>query len=90
MLFSLGWFGTIPYLGGIMLLLFKLFQGSEGRFDTFAGAARAIAVSSFLVQIGLNPLTMGSFAMVLWGFVGVGMAAHKYYLYQRTVERETG
>ena len=84
MLFSLGWFGTIPYLGGIILLLLKLFQGSKGRIDTFASAARAIAISSFLVQIGLNAVTMDSFAMVVWGFVGVGMAAHKYYLYQRT------
>ncbi len=83
MLFSLGWFGTIPYLGGIILLLFKLFQGSEGRFDPFASAARAIAVSSFLVQINLNAVTINAFAMVVWGFVGVGMAAHKYYLYQR-------
>jgi hypothetical protein len=88
MLLSLGWFGTIPYLSGIFLLLFKLFQGAEN-FDTFAIVARAIAVGTFFVQIGLNPVMNGEFAMPLWGFIGIGMAAHKYYLYKATEKDKT-
>ena len=88
LLFSLGWIGTLPYLGGIFLLFFKLLQSFETRFDTFASAARAIAISSFFGQIGFNPLMTGEFALVLWGFLGFGMAAHRYYWYQRITEPE--
>jgi hypothetical protein len=82
MFFSLGWFGTIPYLTGIGLLFFKLFQGSQDRFDSFASAARAIALATFS-QIGLNVVMTGTFGVVLWGFLGIGMAAHKYYCHQQ-------
>lgn len=85
MLFSLGWFGTIPYLSGIVLLFFKLFQSSEGHFDSFVSAARAIALGTFS-QISLNVVMTGSLGVVLWGFLGIGMAAHKYYWYQRTTQ----
>jgi hypothetical protein len=83
MLFTLGWFGTLPYLAGIGLLFAKLFQSSESRFDSFASAARAIAVSHFFVQIGLNPPMMGDFGMVLWGFLSLSLAAQKYYWHER-------
>lgn len=78
-LVALGWFGTIAYMAGVILILFQLFQGPESRFDLFASAARAIALSNFLVQTGLNPTSEGEFAIVLWSFLGMGMAARKYY-----------
>jgi len=87
MLFSLGWFGTIPYLAGISLLFFKLFQTSEIPSDTFAKAARAIAGGVFLGEAGaINLFDGGDITMPLWGFLGVAMAAHKYYFHQRTVK----
>jgi len=87
MVFSLGWLGTIPYLAGIILLLLKLFQSSEGNSDVFAKAARAIAVSIFIGGSGaINLFDAGDITMPLWGFLGVAMAAHKYYFHQRTVK----
>ena len=80
---SLGWFGTIPYLSGMVLVFFKLFQNSESHFDSFASAARAIALGTF-AQVGLNVVTAGAIGMVLWGFLGIGMAAQKYSSHQRT------
>ncbi len=87
MLFSLGWFGSIPYLSGIFLLFFTLFQSSAASFDPFISAARAIALAVF-AQMGLNVPTVEAIGMVLWGFIGIGMAAHKYYQYQRTIRLE--
>ena len=89
MLFSLGWVGTIPYLGGILLIFFSLFQGSEGRFDPFFSASRSIALAVF-AQIGLNSVLISIFGVILWGFIGIGMAGRKYYLHQNTVGRENG
>jgi hypothetical protein len=75
---SLGWFGGIPYLAGMGLIFFRLFQGTESRFDVFAGASRAIALGAFS-QIGLNVATAGAIGMVLWSFLGIGMAANQFY-----------
>jgi hypothetical protein len=79
--FTLGWFGAIPYLSGMILLLFNLFQGSQGRFDSFASAARAI-VLGILAQLVFSSVMLGLSGMVFWGFLGMGVAARKYYQHQ--------
>ncbi len=85
MLFALGWLGTIFYMGGIILLLFELFQGSESRFDLFASTARAIPTGIFF-QLILGPVMLGLPGLILWSFLGIGMAARKYYQHQRIAE----
>jgi len=81
-LLNLGWFGTIPYIGGMLLLTFKLFQSSEGKSDPFVGAVRAIILSC-LVRFPVNGVTGEASGMVLWGFLGIGMAAVRYYQHQQ-------
>jgi len=89
LLFGLGWLGTLLYLGGIFLILFKMLQSTEGRFDSFASAARAISIGVF-AQIGFNLMLIGSVGMVFWSFLAMSMAAGKYYSYQRTTELKRG
>ncbi|PSO64187.1 MAG: glucose-6-phosphate isomerase [Cyanobacteria bacterium QH_2_48_84] len=84
-LLQLGWLGTIPYVGGMFIIIFSLFQGSESRFDLFAAAARAIVVST-IVRIPMNSIMIDTSGIVFWGFLGVGMAARKYYQHQSTAE----
>lgn len=81
MLTELGWLGTIPYMAGMLLLIFNLFQGSEGRFDPFLASARAIVISC-LVRMPVNSAIGGSSGLLLWGFLGIGLAAKKYYQHQ--------
>ena len=83
--FTLGWLGAICYLGGIFMLFFSLFQATEVRFDPFMAAARAIS-SSCLVILPLNPSMLDIKGVFLWGFLGLGIAAHKYYQHQRSAE----
>ena len=83
LLLSLGWLGTIFYMGGMLLLLFELFQCSESRLDPFASTARAIALGIFF-QLILGSVMIEIPGVVLWGFLGMGMAARKYYQYQPT------
>ncbi|MDJ0732506.1 MAG: O-antigen ligase family protein [Nostocaceae cyanobacterium] len=80
--FALGWFGAIPYLGAIIILLHNLFQGSEGRSDSFASASRSICIAIFF-QLIFSSLMISLAGVVFWGFLGMGMAAKKYYLQQR-------
>ena len=82
MLYSLGSIGTFLYLSSIFLIFFNLFQSLEIRSDVFASAARAIALGSFS-QIGLNIVTSGIIGVILWGFLGMSIAAQKYSFYQR-------
>ncbi len=84
-LLDLGWFGTLFYLSGILLLLFSVFQGYETRSDQFACAARAIAFSTF-IQIPLGLPHIEAQGMILWSFLSLGIAAQKYNLYQKRLE----
>jgi hypothetical protein len=82
-LISLGWPGTICYVGGMLLLIFSLFQNSEGSSDFFLGTARAI-VMSCLVRIPVNGSAIaGVGGFLLWGFLGLGIASRIYYKHQR-------
>ena len=81
MLYSLGSIGTLVYLSSIFLIFFNLFQSLEIRSDVFASAARAIALGSFS-QIGLNIVTSGILGLILWGFLGMSVAAQRYSFYQ--------
>jgi hypothetical protein len=87
LLFLLGWFGTIPYFTGLLLLLISSTQTSAGGDDPFAAACRAIALGAF-AQIGLNETMLGPFGMVLWGFLGMALAAQRYYWHQRLITFE--
>ena len=85
LLFNLGWLGTIFYVGGLLLLLLKLYQGSESRADAFIGVARAVALATFALTPLQTPFTEIK-GMILWGFIGIGLAGKKYYHYQKIKE----
>ena len=80
--FTLGWFGAIPYLTGMFLLVSTQFQNSDIAKDLFASAARSITLALLIATL-LGPFTTGSSGMVFWGFLGISLAAQKYYRYQR-------
>ncbi|NET30787.1 MAG: O-antigen ligase domain-containing protein [Cyanothece sp. SIO1E1] len=82
LLFGFGWFGAVPYLGGILFMLIQIFQDQSTRFDAFSSASRAIALGVFS-QAGFNQIFTGEFAALLWSFIGISMAICKYYQSQR-------
>lgn len=84
---SLGWFGGIFYLGGILLLILRLFQDARFNLDPFISIARAISFCS-LVGLIFGRQQIGAPGVILWGFLGLGMAACKYYLHQRNFSQE--
>jgi len=86
-LFSLGWFGTIFYAGGLLLLLIKLFLDSEGGSDSFASAARGICLSIFVMLI-FSSLMLGLSGAVFWGFLGIGSAANRYNKHQALISKQ--
>ncbi|MBK1986707.1 O-antigen ligase domain-containing protein [Sphaerospermopsis aphanizomenoides BCCUSP55] len=81
MFFTLGWFGAIPYISGLVLILFSVIRYTEGRFDSFVSAARAISIS-FCAQLIIYSGMLSVSGMIMWGFLAMAMAAHKYYQHQ--------
>ncbi|NJK34464.1 MAG: O-antigen ligase domain-containing protein [Oscillatoriales cyanobacterium SM2_2_1] len=81
-LFQLGWVGTLPYLAGMGMILLTVFRSPLMSQDMFAAAARAIALSvSVTLVAGAGMIELAG--MVLWGFLGISLAAHRYYLHQK-------
>ncbi|QLE56085.1 O-antigen ligase domain-containing protein [Nostoc sp. TCL26-01] len=81
MFFTLGWLGAIPYLGGLLLLIYSVCSYTEARFDSFVSAARAIGLSA-CAQLIISSGMLSVMGMILWGFLAMAMAAHKYYKQQ--------
>lgn len=81
LLLSLGLPGAICYGAGLVLLLLSLCgrtSSAAAQADSFAHAARAIALGMF-VQLLLGSVMLGVMGAVLWGFAGALLAAHRYH-----------
>ena len=78
-LVTFGWFATIVYISGILLMISKLFQSRT--LDMFAIASRAIAIGS-LSRMATSNVTTESYAMAVWCFLAIAMAAHEYHAHQ--------
>ncbi len=82
MLFDLGWIGSIPYIGSLLLLIISVFKSSKNPQDIFASVIRAVIVSGvFFLFAGAT--MKGAAGMLLWGFLGLGMAGSKYFYYEK-------
>jgi len=77
-LFDLGWFGTLPYIAGLITLLIKVFQKSGLAFDPFISTARAVAVS-VLVRLPVNGSLFGVSGVLIWSFLALALAAKQYH-----------
>lgn len=78
MQWQLGWLGLIPYLGGMLLLIFSVFKTFDHQSDGFVNAIRAV-IASTIVQFPFGNLMVDTNGMIFWSFLGMGMAAKKYY-----------
>ena len=87
-LVSFGWLAGIPYIGAVIMLFSRLFLNSANYLDLFAIVARSVALGS-LMRMFTSNITSGDFALPIWGFLGLAMAAHNYYLHQSLLEKKT-
>jgi hypothetical protein len=78
-LFSLGWIGTSLYWGGLLLVMFNILYSASS--DAFVSAARAISVGVF-IQLVFGSVMLEVSGVILWGFLGIAVAARQYYQHQ--------
>jgi hypothetical protein len=75
-IFSLGWLGTLLYLGGLSWLFLYALRWTK-RPEPFAAASIAI-VAGVLSQLLLANVTSGVSGMVLWSFLALAVAARVF------------
>ncbi|MGB3759722.1 MAG: O-antigen ligase family protein [Rivularia sp. (in: cyanobacteria)] len=80
--FTLGWFGAVFYLGGMLLLVYQVFQFTESRFDSFMAASRGIGIAMISTLAG-NSGMLEVAGMVLWGFLAMALAGHNYHVHEQ-------
>jgi hypothetical protein len=77
-LIRLGWLGGACYVTGLGLLLFQSVKVDGLDSDLFAKTAHAIALGTF-AQMPLGSVSIALPGMILWSFLGIKLAAFKYY-----------
>jgi hypothetical protein len=77
-LVSLGLVGSIPYFIGLISGIVATYQLQSRKNDDLISSTKAIIASFFFFFffIAINEF----FGLVVWGFIGVGLAASKYYI----------
>jgi hypothetical protein len=76
--FTLGWFGGMFYLGGLGMILYTLLQSAATASDPFMGVARAVSIG-VLSTLAMNSSMLAADGMILWGFLGIAIAAQRYH-----------
>lgn len=84
-LLTFGWFGAIPYISGIILMLYNVIRNLS-RLDIFASMSFAIAVA-ILMQIGLLHIFKSSTSIFFWLFMGISLAAVRYTSYEQSIQQ---
>ncbi len=79
---EMGWLGSIPFLGGLSLFLWQLFQNSRENYDVFLFVARAIAFTLAISPSG--NFFSGLPAFIIWYFASIAMAGKIYHRHQLT------
>jgi hypothetical protein len=81
LLISLGLLGGIPYIFGFSFLTHSLFKDFSFRSDNFLAISKAVVISTSFQSLFVA-VTESAFSMVLWGFLGIGLASIRHSQYQ--------
>jgi hypothetical protein len=77
-LVRLGWLGGLCYFSGLILLAVYPMNCPEMRTDLFARTTNAIVIN-LIAQVPLGNVISQTQGIILWGFIGMRLAAWKYH-----------
>jgi hypothetical protein len=80
--FTLGWPGSLLYLGGLGWLLAGALSGRAQRMDFAAQAACAVVCATLVAMLSYNTLISAP-GMVFWSFLGLALSARMFHSEQR-------
>lgn len=76
--YTLGWPGTLLYLGGLIWMLVSVITLKKTETDQFAVIAVAIALAYMATMVFHNQLK-GLSGVTVWSFLAIALAAQRYY-----------
>ena len=86
LILDLGWIGALPYTGSLILFAITLFA-NLGKYpnDLFMRATCAVLIKSIAFFLAAR-VTAGIHGIIIWNFIGIGLAGQQYWNHQKTVE----
>lgn len=87
--FTLGWVGAIPYFTGLLMIIIGLAKSTTAGTDSFMNAARSLGIG-YSIQMIFGSSMTGVTGLLMWGFLGVAMASHRYHLHSGTALNASG
>jgi hypothetical protein len=83
---DLGWLGAVPYTGSLLLCGVTLFK-NLGKYpnDLFLRTSCAVLVKSIAFFLAAR-VTAGIHGVIIWSFIGIGLAGQQYWNYQKSLE----
>lgn len=85
--YALGWTGTGLYVTGLVQAISTVFKPSREVDSAVSSNIRAVMMTA-LIRLPVNASLFGVSGALLWEFAGLGMAARKYYAYQKDEEEK--
>ena len=86
LLFAMGWMGALPYILSLILSIISIQQACWKNKDLILYASYGIILGQLSLVFFKN-VFIGNFAMIVWGFIGLGMSARNYYSNSRLSEK---
>ncbi|OIP78389.1 MAG: hypothetical protein AUK48_01755 [Oscillatoriales cyanobacterium CG2_30_44_21] len=84
---DLGWIGTLPYLGSLLLGGTILFINLKKYSDLFINISCAVLVKSLAFFLAARA-TAGIHGVLIWTFLSMGLAGQRYLSYQQSVSND--
>lgn len=83
--YAFGWMGTALYVTGLFQAVSMVFKPAHDIDSAVSSNIRAVMMTA-LIRLPVNASLFGVSGALLWEFAGLGMAARKYYAYQKDKE----
>ncbi len=86
LILDLGWIGALPYTASLILFAVTLFA-NLGKYpnDLFMRTTCAVLIKSIAFFLAAR-VTAGIHGIIIWSFIGIGLAGQQYWNHQKTVE----
>lgn len=86
---DLGWIGTLPYLGSLLISGILLFANLKKHSDLFINICCAVLMKSIAFFLAAR-VTAGIHGIIIWTFLSMGLAGQQYLRNEQNLKTDLG
>jgi hypothetical protein len=86
---DLGWIGTLPYLGSLLISGVLLFINLKKYSDLFINISCAVLIKSIAFFLAARA-TAGIHGVIIWTFLSMGLAGQQYLRHEQNLKTDIG